>query len=187
MKLLAFADTNSTQSINRHLVDYAVDVLTDAIGDDLEVATIDLNDYEMPIYSVDRENADGIPQLAHDFYDSIGRADGVVVSFAEHNGYYTAAYKNIFDWVSRIDTSVYQNTPTVMLATSPGPGGGRNVLEAAVTSAPFVGNDLTAHLAVPSFGENFDTAAGRLADDDLDLQFRAALATLVPAASRRAA
>ena len=187
MKLLAFAATNSSQSINRQLVDYAVDVLRDDIGTDLDADVIDLNDYEMPIYSTDRQNADGIPQLAHDFYNRIGQADALVVSFAEHNGFYTSAYKNLFDWVSRIDSRVYQDTPTVMLATSPGPGGGRNVLEAAVNSAPFFGNEVTAHLSVPSFGQNFDTAEAKLADDDLDSQLREALATLQPAAARRAA
>ena len=187
MKLLAFAATNSSQSINRQLVDYAVDVLRDDVGDDLEVDTIDLNDYEMPLYSVDRETSDGIPELAHDFYASIGSADAVVVSFAEHNGHYTVAYKNLFDWISRIDRNVYQDKPTVMLATSPGPGGGRNALDAAVASAPFFGTDLTAQLSVPNFGENFDTAAGRLTDADLDSQLRTALATLAPATRRKAA
>lgn len=187
MKLLAFAATISSASINRHLVDYAVDVLCDDLGTDLDVETIDLNDFEMPIYSADRQNDDGIPQLAHDFYDSIGGVDAVLVSFAEHNGFYTAAYKNIFDWASRIDVRVYQDKPTVMLATSRGPGGGRNVLATAVGSAPFFGNDVTAHLSIPSFSDNFDTVSGRLTDADLDGQLRAALATLAPAAERKAA
>ncbi len=50
----------------------------------MTVETIDLNDYEMPIYSIDRQNDGGIPQLAHDFFDKIGEADAVLISFAEH-------------------------------------------------------------------------------------------------------
>ena len=59
---------------------------------------------------------DGIPELAHDFFDKIGAADAVLISFAEHNGFYTAAYKNIFDWASRIDMRVYQDKPAVLLS-----------------------------------------------------------------------
>ncbi|WP_275041411.1 NAD(P)H-dependent oxidoreductase [Pseudoalteromonas piscicida] len=43
---------------------------------------------------------------AHNFYQAIGDADVIVVSFAEHNGTYSATYKNEFDWRSRIDKKV---------------------------------------------------------------------------------
>ena len=73
MKLLAFAASNSRESINRQLVDYAVGLLADGQIEGvpagaLEISSLDLNDFEMPIYSIDRQNADGIPQPAHDFY-----------------------------------------------------------------------------------------------------------------------
>ncbi len=174
MKLLAFAATSSTQSINRQLIAYA----TRLLADDVDVETIDLNDYEMPIYSIDRQNESGIPQLAHDFFDKIGDADALLISFAEHNGFYTAAYKNIFDWASRIDMRVYQEKPTVMLSTSIGPGGGGNVLQTAVASAQFFGNDVLASLAIPSFADNFDDTSGSLSNSGLDAQLRESLATL---------
>jgi chromate reductase len=63
MKVLAFAASNSRSSINKALVTYASSLLEHA-----EIEVIDLNDYEMPIYSSDRENDSGIPQRAHDFY-----------------------------------------------------------------------------------------------------------------------
>jgi NAD(P)H-dependent FMN reductase len=71
---------------------------------------LDLNDFEMPLFSVDREQAGGIPDFAHQFYKKVGAADALLVSFAEHNGSYSAAYKNLFDWTSRIDNKVYQGT-----------------------------------------------------------------------------
>jgi chromate reductase len=178
MKILAFAATSSKHSINKQLIGYAARILENQSSRDVTVETIDLNDYEMPIYSIDRQNEGGIPQAAYDFFDRIGQADAVLISFAEHNGFYTAAYKNIFDWASRIDMRVYQDKPTVMLATSVGPSGGANALRTAVNSAPFFGNDVVADLAVPSFHEKFDTATGTLTDADLDAELRAALATL---------
>ena len=177
MKILAFAASNSRQSINKQLVGYATRLIEGGLIPDATVETLDLNDFEMPIYSVDRQNETGIPQAAHDFYDKIGQADAVLISFAEHNGFYTAAYKNLFDWASRIDMAVYQNKPTVMLSTSPGPSGGANALQTAVGSAQFFGNDVKADLAIPSFHENFDAATGSLSNADLDAALRSALAT----------
>ncbi len=81
MRIIAIAATNSKNSINKQLLTYAAGLLTDAT-----VEILDLNDYEMPIFSVDRERDKGIPQVAHDFYEKIGQADGVLISFAEHNG-----------------------------------------------------------------------------------------------------
>ncbi len=187
MKLLAFAATNSRAGINKQLVAYATRLVEAGVAGDVTVEPIDLNDYEMPIYSVDRQNEDGIPSAAHDFLARIGEADAVLISFAEHNGHYTAAYKNLFDWASRIERRVYQDKPTVMLATAPGPGGGRNVLGAAVASAPFFGNDLVASLSIPQFHDHFDIATGTLTDPALDAQLRKALGALAPIGERQAA
>jgi len=162
MKILAFAASNSTQSINRQLLSFASTLIEGA-----EIETLDINDYEMPLYSSDRETAQGIPEEAHRFYHKIGSADALLISFAEHNGSYTAAYKNLYDWASRINPKVYQNKPTVMLSTSPGARGGAGVLAAAVNSAPFFGADLRASMSVPSFYDNFDAEKQRLRDGDL--------------------
>lgn len=165
MKLLAFAATNSQQSINRALVTYAASQVN---ADEVEI--LDLNDFEMAIYSIDRENASGIPEQAQLFFDKIGQADAVLISFAEHNGTYTAAYKNIFDWASRINQKFYQQKPVIMLATSPGPGGAKNVLDTAVTSAPFFDANVVGSLSIPSFYENFDLEKQTLINEELNSQ-----------------
>ena len=59
MRILAFAASNHSQSINRALVGYAAERLRAQQAAEIEY--LDLNDYEMPIYSLDREAADGIP------------------------------------------------------------------------------------------------------------------------------
>ncbi|MEO1059839.1 MAG: NAD(P)H-dependent oxidoreductase [Actinomycetota bacterium] len=180
MRLLAFAASNSSRSINRRLVDHAVELLEGGLVPDVTVDTIDLNDFEMPIYSIDRQEADGIPQEAHDFRAAIGRSDGLLISFAEHNGSYTTAFKNLFDWTSRIDLRVYQDKPGVFFATSPGSRGGRGVLETAVAVAPFFGCDVRASLSIPSFHQHVDEATGALTDPELAERLRDALLTLAP-------
>ena len=167
MKLLAFAASNSTQSINKQLVTYATQIAKEK-NKQIEVEIIDLNDYEMPIYSSDRENANGIPDLAQTLYAKIGEADSLIISLAEHNGSYTAAFKNIFDWTSRIDMKVYQDTPSVLLATSPGPGGAKNVLASAETSAPHFKMDLKGSLSIPSFYDNFDSEKGAVPNQEIN-------------------
>lgn len=178
MKILAFAASSSSKSINKQLVTHAVDVLKTDIIMDAGVEIIDINDYEMPIYSSDREEAGGIPDLAHQFLAKIGDADALLISYAEHNGNYSAAYKNLFDWASRTGGKVFQDKPMVILATSPGPGGASNVLNLAKTSAPFFGADVKADLSVASFYDVFDVEKGQLKDVELQGQLYAALAAL---------
>lgn len=174
MKLIAFAASSSSQSINRQLVAYAADLLS---GADTEI--LDINDYEMPLFSVDREAEIGHPDAAKQFLQKIAEADALLISFAEHNGSYTAAWKNLYDWCSRVETKVYQGKPVVMLATSPGGRGGIGVLETATNSAPHFGADLRGSLAIPRFNDNFDTASGRLTNAELQAKLEATVAGLL--------
>ena len=91
--------------INRALVCYAAAWLQ-ALHPKVTVEFLDINDYEMPVYSIDREKADGIHLLPTTFFEKIGAADALLVSFAEYNGFVTAAWKNTYDWMSRIETKI---------------------------------------------------------------------------------
>lgn len=173
MKVVAFAASNSTSSINKQLATYAASLIKQA---DIEI--LDINEFEMPIYSADREKAAGIPQLAHDFREKLGNADALIISFAEHNGSYSAAFKNLYDWTSRIDAKVYQGKPLVMLSTSPGPGGAKNVLATATTSAPHFGGELKAQLSIPKFYDNYDVENGKLSNAELDEALKTAVNAL---------
>jgi len=173
MKIIAFAATNHRKSINRELVEYAASLIKHG-----EVEILDLNDYELPLYGQDKENEIGHPQLAKDFLAKIGDSDSIIISFAEHNGSYTVAYKNIFDWCSRIEPKVFQNKNMVLLATSPGSRGGSSVLATAVQSAPFFNGVVKASLSIPSFYDNFDSDKQVLKHEELNEQFVDAISHL---------
>ena len=160
MKILAFAASNSKKSINKKLVSHVAHLVQNA-----SVTILDLNDYEMPIYSVDREQETGIPQLAHDFYEQITAANFIMISFAEHNGSYTTAFKNIFDWISRVNGKTFQDKPMLLLSTSTGPRGGATVLETAKNRFPFQGGNVLTSLAFSSFNDNFDDEKGIINPD----------------------
>jgi len=164
-KIIAFGASNSRKSINRTLASYAANQI-----EEVEVKLLDLNDFEMPIYSIDRETENGIHELAHQFKKEIKESDGILISFAEHNGAYSTAFKNIFDWVSRIDTNVWENKPMFLMATSPGGFGGKSVL--AIASSRFKrGNSNTiVSFSLPSFGSNFSSETG-ITDTALKLEF----------------
>ena len=158
------------KSINKQLATYAAHQVTNET-----VTVLDLNAFEMPIYSIDREQASGIPQLAHDFRSELAAADGIVISFAEHNGAYSAAFKNIFDWISRIEgEDVWQDKPLFLLATSPGGRGGQTVLEIAVNKMQRMTKVGLAHFSLPAFQSNFTEHEG-ITDQALKASFNEAL------------
>ncbi len=167
MKVLVFGASNHSNSINATLARYTAARLKSEFKPDADIAEIDLNDFEMPIYSIDREMTDGVHQLAKDFYGRIGAADALIISFPEYNGSYTSAWKNIHDWMSRIDMAIYQNKPLIALSATPGPRAGLGVLQAVEDTAPFFGVDLRGRIGVGTWGEAFDYETSSLlrADD----------------------
>ena len=169
MNLIAFAASTSQQSINKKLVSYAVDKVK-TIAPQISSEVLDLNDFEVPIFSVDKEKKDGSPKSAERLIKKIQQSDYIIISFAEHNGSYTAAYKNLFDWCSRIEQKVYQNKKVLALATSPGKGGASNVLTSAASSLPHFGAKLIGSLSFPSFYEIFEVEKAQLIDSELDQQ-----------------
>ncbi|MCL8034380.1 NAD(P)H-dependent oxidoreductase, partial [Pseudomonas aeruginosa] len=65
MKILAFAGSTSSTSINRELVKFVLKSFQEH-----EINFIDLNDYSMPVFSVDLEKK-GFPDEAHRFLKQI--------------------------------------------------------------------------------------------------------------------
>ena len=171
-RLLAFGASNSSRSINVRLARYAVEQLSRKI--ELEVVFIDLNDFEMPIFSVDREASDGIPSAAHHFKELIQSADGILISLAEHNGSYSVAFKNLIDWTSRIGSSLWLNRPLCLMATSPGRRGGQSVLQSAIARFPHMNSEVVSSFSLPLFKENFDPKLG-ITEPSLLETFQAAL------------
>lgn len=159
-KIIAFAGSNSSSSINRKLVAYTLEYFGEYATDFL-----DLNDFEMPIYSIDREKRDGVPDEARRFRKLMQEADGIVCSLAEHNRSYTVAFKNIFDWCSRVDMDIFANKPMLLMSTSPGGYGGGNVMNAAISFFPKCGVTNLETFSLPSFKQNF--ADGAITDEKL--------------------
>lgn len=161
--IIAFAGSNSSTSINKQLATYAASLVGGA-----EVTVLDLNDFELPLYGMDYELNHGIPENAKKFLDIIKSTDGIVLSLAEHNGAYATVFKNIFDWMSRIDGKLWSDKPMLIMATSPGGRGGATVLEIAQGRFGYMGGNIVGSFSLPSFGDNF--ADGKITNAELNNQ-----------------
>ena len=172
-KIVAFGASSSKKSINK---DFATFVASQV--KDVDVLVLDLNDFEMPIYSIDYENDNGIPKKAFNFKEKLKSANGIVISFAEHNGVYTAAFKNIFDWISRIEKIVWYNKPMFLLSTSDGSRGAQTVLEIAYKRISRGNPHEIPIFSLPNFYDNFDNQKG-IIDKELNDSFTKSLKVFI--------
>lgn len=173
-KIVAFAGSNSKESVNKKLVNYTSNML-----DNAQVIQVNLNDFDLPIYGVDYESDNGIPSLVDELSKILEKADGFVISLAEHNGSYSAVFKNIIDWLSRINAEFWNQKPMLLMATSPGSRGGATVLQSALTTFPFLGANIIESFALPAFYQNFSD--GKITDQSFRKEHQRKVASFMQA------
>jgi NAD(P)H-dependent FMN reductase len=169
-KIAAFAGSTSSTSINKQLATYAAEQLQNVAYD-----VLDLNDYQAPIFSEDTERLEEYPEGIRKFNETLDQYDGFIISLAEHNGTYAAAFKNIFDWASRKNREVFRKKPVLVMATSPG-GGGANVLEAGKATFPHMGAEVVASFSLGGFYDAFKE--GKIVIEEKNKELQEAVATL---------
>ncbi|NQZ45836.1 MAG: NAD(P)H-dependent oxidoreductase [Flavobacteriaceae bacterium] len=168
-KIIAFGASNSRSSINKKFAQYAASQLRG-----VSVEVMDLSDFELPVYAVDDEKVNGVPSSAVLFAESIKASDGIVISLAEYNGLYTSAFKNLWDWMSRIATpNVWHNKPMFLIGTSPSRRKGSYVMKVSEYLFPLFGAQIIASYHLPSFNHFFDQ--GEIIDPLAHQQFKEAL------------
>lgn len=148
-KLIAFGASTSKNSINKKFAKY----VASQVSENFEL--LDLNEFSAPVYSVDLEQSQGIPDSIKKFNSKIRECDALVISLAEHNGSYTTAFKNIFDWSSRENAKVFDGIKVLLISTSPGGRGGMSSLEAASIRFPIHGAQVIEKFSLPNFNQNF--------------------------------
>ena len=155
MKIVAFGASASKKSINKEFAAFAAKQFS---GEEIEV--LDLNDFPLPLYTVDVEKESGIPGLVKSFQNKLYKADLIIISLAEHNGSYTTAFKNLFDWLSRYNRKMFEGKKVVLLSTAPGARGGKSVMEAALVRFPIHGADIIGHFSLPHYKDNYAPGKG---------------------------
>jgi NAD(P)H-dependent FMN reductase len=150
-KIVAFAGSNSPNSINQILIDYIVKEFPNN-----GIASVDLKGYDPPIYSTEIEEK-GIPAATKELFQTFTSADGFILASPEHNGLPSAFLKNHIDWLSRIDQRFFGDKPVLLLSTSPGRTGGSSHLEIMAKLVQRWGGELVGKFSLGDFYQNFDT------------------------------
>ncbi|WP_456376538.1 NADPH-dependent FMN reductase [Lutibacter sp.] len=148
--IVTIGGSTSKSSINKILAEYTGNLVKNVV-----VTNVDLNDFKMPLFSVDIQEKQGFSKGTTDLNGIIAKADGFIISLAEHNGAYSAAFKNVFDWLSIVESKVWRNKPMLLLSTSPGVRGGESVLKIALNRFPYMGGNIIGSMIFPSFFDNF--------------------------------
>ena len=171
--ILVFGASSSINSINKKFANYSSKQIPNS-----RTNLLDLNDFEMPIFSIDKQSATGIPKEALDFKKHISKSDAIIISFAEHNGSYASAFKNILDWVSRIERIVWCGKPMLLLSASDGERGAKLVLETAFNRIKRENTETLFKFSLKNFHSTFDLEKGIL-DAQLNKAFRSVLADFI--------
>ena len=159
--ILAIGGSNSKKSINTIFATHIAQRIINA-----KVTTANWDELVLPLYSPDLEEEMGIPQNAANFKKQIEDADAIVISLAEYNGLPSSAFKNLWDWTSRIDQKIWLDKPMFLAAASPGGRGGMNALTVTKNLMPHFGGNVLENFSFPSFYQNFQE--GKVVNEELD-------------------
>ena len=167
VRLIAFSGSTRKDSFNRKLIAAAA---TEAEHQGASVTVVDLNDYPMPIYNGDLEEAEGLSENVMNLQALFKSRDGFLISTPEYNGFFPALVKNTLDWLSRTsDTQAslasFKGKPVGLLSASPGGLGGIRALAQLKTQMGELG--CITHGANTSVGGAFSAfnEDGSLADE----------------------
>lgn len=165
MNVLAFGASFSSTSINHTFATYASSFFKDN-----NVKLLNLSQYTIPVFTASDHQVDNPPEAVMGFIEHFKWANLIIISMAEHNGSYTAAFKNLFDWSSVIDGKIFKGTKLVLLSTSPGERGAQSVLSQAKTRFPIHGATIIGDFSLPEYEKNFKVGKG-IVNESLKKEF----------------
>ena len=114
-RILAFAASARRESLNRRFLALAVVAVKEAGG---EVTLLDLNDFAMPLYHGDLEDAQGLPENAVRLIGLIGKHHALLVASPEYNSMFTPLLKNTVDWCTRADDNPFEGKVAAVISAS---------------------------------------------------------------------
>ena len=152
-KIMMLLGSNSKESIHRTLLDTVSNKLANQ-----EVRYVTMRDFDLPIYSTDAENNDGIPLAILEVKKLFAEHDAFIIASPEHNGFMPAVFKNFLDWLSRAveqGDSMFSSKSVLLLSTSPGPRGGMTNLQNLVNIMPFWGAKISGSYSIGSYYDHY--------------------------------
>ena len=125
------------------------------------------------MYSEDDEKQKGFSNSLVELKNEIERVDGLIISVNEHNSNPSAYFKNMIDWLSRLERKFLEGKKVLLMSTSGGKRGGMGSLEVTQNMLPRFGAEIIATFTLPSFHENFQD--DQIQNDELSGQHGLAL------------
>lgn len=160
--ILAFAGSNSSTSINHQLVTYLTTQLQQT-----SFELFKLSDMDLIVYSEDEQRDNGFPSSINQIYKHIQAADGLLISVNEHNSNPSAFFKNVLDWLSRLDRKFLEGKKVFLLSASTGARGGIGALEVVEKLVPRFGGEVSVTYSFPLFKENFSIEEAKISNDEI--------------------
>ena len=150
-KIIAFAGSNRSHSINVNALKYAV---SGARAAGAEVSLLNLADYPLPIYDGDWHASHGIPAALLALHPQLAMADALLVASPEYNASITPLLKNTIDWLSQsvngaAGNAAFVDKPVALIGASAGAFGGVRALPHVATIFSNLGAIVLPVMAVP--------------------------------------
>jgi NAD(P)H-dependent FMN reductase len=126
-KLIFLSGSARKDSMNKKLAKLASEFAKE-IGADAK--SLDLKDFEMPIYDGDLEAEKGLPENAKKLKAEFANCHGFFIASPEYNSSFSPLLKNALDWISRASEKgeapliAYKGKVAAIAAASPGGYGG---------------------------------------------------------------
>lgn len=173
-RLLAFSGSTRKDSLNSQVLQVAIAGAESVEG--CTVTLINLNDFSMPLYNGDDEQATGMPESTQKLLRLFEEHDGLLLASPEYNGFFTPLIKNTFDWMTRTEPDgkvglrVFKRYPVALVSSSPGLMGG---LRSLMMVRMYLGNlgCLVLPEQVAVTGQKIKD--GKIADERLEAQVKA--------------
>ena len=116
MKIIAISGSLRKNSFNTGLIRAAKELKPAG----MEIEYFDIKD--IPLYNQDIDGNDK-PGAVIELGKKVDEADGILLSVPEYNYSFTAALKNVFDWLSRMSPMPLSGKPLAMMGASYGMSG----------------------------------------------------------------
>lgn len=180
-RILAFSGSARRDSLNRKFLAVAVQAAREAGG---EVTLLDLNDYVLPLYHGDLEDAGGLPANATKLIELITQHHALLIASPEYNSMITPLLKNTVDWCTRGDDNPFTGKVAAVVSASPGALGGIRSLQMAQQLLLKLGcHVVPGQTMLPHADKAFD-AQGALLDPRTQKSVRATVTALVATAAK---
>lgn len=180
-RILAFAGSARRASLNRKFLAVAVQAAREAGG---EVTLLDLNEYALPLYHGDLEEADGLPASAAKLIAMMAGHDALLVASPEYNTTLTPLLKNTIDWCTRGDGNPFGGKVAAVISASPGASGGLRSLQMAQALLLKLGCHIVPGQTMLGQADKAFDATGRLTDARAEKSVRALATQLVAIAKK---